>query len=124
MKAEIKQKKVIRTAYYINKPSKYRNVKTRNADGTVSASKKEANRRAELYMLQRAGEISELREQVPFELIPKQPGERNCVYIADFVYKDKNGIETVEDTKGYRPPEYVIKRKLMLYLKGIKILET
>lgn len=90
----------------------------------MSASKKEAQRKTELQLLQRAGEIFDLQEQVKFELIPKQDGESPCVYIADFVYKDKQGNTVVEDTKGYRKPEYIIKRKLMLYLKNIRILET
>lgn len=111
-------------AYYIKPQSKYNNVKVRNTDGTVSASKKEARRKVELQMLQRAGEISDLQEQVKYELIPKQDGEKPCVYIADFVYKDKDGNTIVEDAKGYRKPEYIIKRKLMLYLKNIRILET
>ena len=54
--------------------------------------------------------------------------EEACVYKADFVYIDENGKEVVEDAKGYRDGEayktFVIKRKLMLYLKGIRVREV
>lgn len=104
------------------------------------ASKKEHNRAMQLRLWQRAGLISDLREQVPYELIPAQYGhagtdlkgrpvrallERACKYIADFVYTDsKTGQIIVEDTKGVRTKEYIIKRKLMLYLHGIRIKEV
>lgn len=97
-------------------------------DGRTYASQKEADRHCELEMLQRAGLISELREQVRFELIPKQYDdagkiiERACDYIADFVYVE-NGKTVVEDTKGCKTKEYIIKRKLMLYRYGIRIRE-
>ena len=93
------------------------------------ASKKEHDRANTLKMWQRAGVISNLREQVPYELIPAhrfEDGtlERACKYIADFVYTDNETGETiVEDTKGVRTKEYVIKRKLMLFLHGIRIKE-
>lgn len=104
------------------------------------ASKKEHYRSATLQMMQRAGIIANLREQVKYELIPAQYGERGkdfkghttrvlleraCSYIADFVYTDCNtGQTVVEDTKGMRTREYVIKRKLMLYMHGIRIKEV
>lgn len=104
------------------------------------ASKKEHNRANQLKLWQRAGLISNLREQVPFELIPAQYGEcgtdlkgkpvrvcieKSCKYIADFVYTDnETGQTIVEDTKGVRTKEYIIKRKLMLYLHGIRIKEV
>ena len=90
------------------------------------ASKREANRAAELQALSRAGIISELREQVKFELLPAQKGklrnERPLGYVADFVFEDKCGRHVV-DTKGYRTREYVIKRKLMLFVHKIQIEE-
>ena len=61
--------------------------------------------------------------QTPYELIPKQSGERACKYIADFVYIE-NGKQIVEDTKGVKTPLYVVKRKLMLWVHGIKIREV
>lgn len=105
-------------------------------------SQHEADRFFELSMLQRAGQISELETQVPFELIPTQRGpstigkrggvklgkclEKSCVYYADFVYKDKEGNQVVEDAKSpaTRTEAYKIKKKLMLYRHGIRIKEV
>lgn len=107
--------------------NKYKSEK-RNIDGKTYDSHKEAHRHCELVMLQKAGIITELQEQVVFELIPKQYDEsgkmleRACKYKADFVYK-QNGITVVEDTKGARTKDYAIKRKLMLYIHGIRIKE-
>lgn len=90
-------------------------------------SAKERARAAELRLMERAGIISLLQEQVKYELIPKQNGERAVFYVADFVYW-KDGRMIVEDVKGYRKGTayelYVIKRKLMLYRYGIHITET
>lgn len=92
-------------------------------------SRKELTRYLELRLLERSGEITGLKRQVKFELIPAQKDnqgkclERSVAYIADFVYQDENGQTVVEDTKGIRTKEYIIKRKLMLYRYGIKIKE-
>lgn len=92
-------------------------------------SRKEHNRANELKMMQRAGLISNLREQVKYELIPAQYRdgkliERACAYVADFVYFDREANSlVVEDTKGFRTKEYIIKRKLMLHVHGIVIKE-
>ena len=107
--------------------NKYRNKKV-EYDGKTFPSTKEANRYAELKLLERAGRISDLETQVKFVLIPTQyiDGqliERECSYIADFVYTNSRGVRVVEDTKGLQTPEYKIKRKLMLFLKQIKIIE-
>lgn len=104
--------------------SKYGNVRKNGY-----ASLKENKRASELRLLEKAGEIFDLEEQVPYELIPSQYLEGKCVerackYVADFVYKDKNGNMVVEDTKGFRTSDYIIKRKLMLKVHGIKIKET
>lgn len=107
--------------------NKYHNKKTRTYDGIEHDSRKEASRWMALQLLQMAGEIEGLERQVKFELIPKQDGERACHYIADFVYTDaKTGEKVVEDVKSEatrKDKAYIIKRKLMLYLKGIKIHE-
>lgn len=105
--------------------NKYGNIKTMTFDGIKHDSQKEANRWCELKLLQRAGKISELERQVPFELIPKQDGERACTYVADFVYME-NGVKVVEDvkSKATRTESYKIKKKLMLWVHGIKIKET
>ena len=99
-------------------------------DGMLFDSMHEAKRWTELKLIQSAGKISELRRQVSFELIPKQSDEkgklleRECCYRADFVYIDSHGKTVVEDAKGVRTPEYVIKRKLMLQRYGIHIREV
>jgi hypothetical protein len=132
--------------YYIpDKKNKYHAEKVK-VDGEVHASKKEYQRFCELNLLERIGKINNLRRQVKFELVPSQWEEvetddyylrgpkkgqpkkkRVCVeqavsYIADFVYEE-NGNEIVEDTKGMRLADYIIKRKLMLYVHGIKVVE-
>ena len=92
-------------------------------DGIKFDSKRESERYAELKLLQRSGQIRNIRRQVPFELVPKQDGERSVKYIADFVYEE-NGRMVVEDAKGFRPKDYIIKRKLMLWIHGIKVREV
>lgn len=105
---------------------KYHNKKI-VVDGRTFDSAKEAKRFQELAMLLKHGDIAELECQVPFELIPAQRVngkvvERSCKYIADFAYY-RDGAFHVEDTKGFRTPDYIIKRKLMLYVHGIRIEE-
>lgn len=107
--------------------SKYHNRKI-TVDGEKFDSIKEYRRFRELQLLERAGEISNLRRQDRFPLIPAQYKdgkcvERECDYIADFVYTE-NGKKIVEDVKGVRTDAYKIKRKLMLLCYGIRIKET
>ena len=118
--------------------NKYKSHKT-NVNGVIFDSKKEYNRYIELTLLSRSGAIKGLKRQVKFELIPAQyePDiinprgkvkkgkliERAVSYIADFVYTDENGKTVVEDTKGFRTKDYIIKRKLLLYMHGIRIKE-
>ena len=106
--------------------TKYKNKKV-FVDGHTFDSKKEAKRYYELRLLEQAGEITNLRIQVKFVLIPSQKidgkvVERECAYKADFVYQE-NGQTVVEDTKGFRTRDYIIKRKMMLYIHGIRIKE-
>ena len=106
---------------------KYHNRKV-SINGETFDSRKEANRWAELKLLQRAGKISDLNRQVHYLLIPAQYEnghllERGVSYVADFVYKE-DGQLVVEDTKGMRTDAYIIKRKLMLSVYGIRIKET
>lgn len=83
-------------------------------NGITFDSQKEASRYCELNLLVRAGKISDLRRQVTFELVPKQSDERAVKYIADFVYLDNGtGKTIIEDVKGYRTKEYIIKRKIL-----------
>lgn len=120
---------------------KYGNKKI-TVDGVTFDSRKEYLRWCELCLLEKAGQIADLQRQVKYELIPSQYEEyeryspktgkrlknglrcveKECSYIADFVYK-QDGKTIVEDTKGYRTEAYIIKRKLMLYVHGIRIHE-
>ena len=98
-------------------------------DNQTFDSMKEFGRWKDLQRLLGAGVITELKRQVKFELIPSQKNEfgkvieRPVTYVADYVYT-KNGKQIVEDVKGYKTKEYVIKRKLMLYVHGIRIHEV
>lgn len=119
------------------------------ATGHVFDSKAEFTRWCQLRLLERAGRISCLQRQVEFELIPAQrekstavykagpqkglpkPGaliEKNTKYVADFVYIDADGKTVVEDTKGCKKGAaydlFVIKRKLMLMVHGIRVKEV
>lgn len=83
-------------------------------------SKKEALRCSELEILERAGKISELKRQVKFALLnPFKIGKnsvRGIFYIADFTYKNEAKKLIIEDVKGYKTKEYLIKKKLLLSL--------
>lgn len=119
-------------------PGKYGNKKT-TVDGIVFDSLKEAKRWKELSLLEKAGAIQDLQRQVKYVLIPAQREpdtigkkggihkgkliEREVAYIADFVYQEK-GKTVVEDTKGMKTKDYILKRKMMLYFHGIKIREV
>ena len=109
------------------KGNKY-GAKRTTIDGKTFDSTKEANRYTSLLLLQRAGVISDLKTQVKYVLIPTQRDaegnllEKECSYKADFVYK-RDGQTIVEDTKGFKTPEYIIKRKLMLHIHNIRIQE-
>ena len=114
------------------------------AGDMVFDSKKEYRRYLELKAMEEAEQISDLKRQVKYVLIPAQREpdtigkrggkikgkliERECSYIADFVYKDDQGNTVVEDVKGYRGGGayeiFKIKRKLMLYLKNIEVKEV
>jgi len=134
--------------YHFSTRTKYKAKKT-EVDGITFDSMKEAKRYQELKILEAAGQIKDLRLQVPYELIPairepdtigKRGGkikgkliERAVIYRADFVYLEKLDIpfsdqekweEVVEDVKGMRTKEYILKRKLMLYRYGIRIREV
>jgi hypothetical protein len=107
--------------------SKYHSTPT-EVNGIRFDSKREANRWAELRLMERAGKIQKLKRQVKYLLIPSQYRDGKCIereasYIADFVYI-KDGRLVVEDCKGFRTPEYRLKRKLMLQLYDIRLVET
>ena len=119
--------------------SKYKAKKV-EYNGMKFDSKLELKRYKELEQLEQAGEITNLQRQVKFVLIPTQREpdeigvrggvkkgkviEHECSYIADFVYYDEDGDMVVEDSKGVKTKDYTIKRKLMLYVHGIKIKEV
>lgn len=115
-------------------------------NGLTFDSKHERDRYCELLMLQKAGVIHDLRCQVQFLLIPeyREPDtlgprmgrkrgriiEKACYYVADFVYLDEMGKTVAEDAKGCRDTstaayaKFVIKRKLMLHVHGIRVREV
>ena len=110
---------------------KYGNKKT-IIRGLEFASKREAARYVELLAMQRAGEIYGLDCQSSFELIPAQVApsgrkERRVTYVADFAYyRASDGQRVVEDVKSpvtVKLPAYIIKRKLMLRVHGIEVVE-
>lgn len=118
--------------------SKYKSRKI-TRDGMTFDSIKEYKRYCELSLLERAGTITDLQRQVKYVLLPAQYRqlfdrkahkwktrcvEREVCYIADFVFKDSNGVVHVEDVKGFRTKDYTIKRKLMLYIHDIQIEEV
>jgi hypothetical protein len=105
--------------------TKYHNRKT-VIDGITFDSAKEARRYQELKLMMLGGVINGLGCQTMFELIPKQRGERACVYVADFTYyyaQDPDSV-VVEDVKGVKTREYIIKRKLLLFVHGIRVREV
>lgn len=118
--------------------AKYGNRKT-IYNGIQFDSQREAGHYKTLLLRQQAGDIFNLRLQVPYELIPAQYEEyteqgkrkllhkrkcveRSLVYIADFVWMEGEK-EVVADSKGMLTTEYRIKRKLMLLFHKIKIKE-
>ncbi len=120
--------------------NKYGNKKV-TVDGITFDSKKEYKRWCELCLLEKAGKITNLQRQVKFVLLPTQYEkclerdrkgnykkgaviEREAYYKADFVYIDATGRQVVEDAKGVRTTEYVLKRKMMLHFHGIRIKEV
>jgi hypothetical protein len=115
----------------VKKLSKYRAVPT-VVDGVRFASKKEARRYSELKLLEKAGEISELRLQPRYHLTVK--GVKLGEYRGDFSYVERadlfqhgdrrGGFFVIEDTKGFRTELYRWKRKHMLAEYGIEIREV
>ena len=105
-------------------------------DGTLMHfdNKREVRRYMALWLMQRSGQITNLRTQVKYPLLPKQERkdgtkERAIDYVADFVY-EKDGETVAEDSKGFRNTSsatckvFVMKRKMMLYFHGITVKEV
>jgi hypothetical protein len=107
---------------------KYHN-KPCEVDGEKYRSQREMRRHQELRLLERAGQITDLRREVPFPLAPAakilgrmRPALR---YFADFTYYESGKAQmTIEDCKGVRTTAYNIKRHLMKSIHGLDILET
>lgn len=98
-------------------------------EGIRFDSKREANRYLELRLLQRAGQISDLRCQVPVELMGQggplltETG-RQMRYVADFTYFDRAaGVTVIEDAKGTKPAAYKVK-KAVVEAMGLEIREV
>ena len=119
---------------------KYHNGKVETPEGRFD-SQREYMRWCVLKRLQEDGVITDLERQKKFTLIPAQREpdtrgkrgglkkgkviERECSYIADFAYYDKKADKyVVEDAKGIRTKDYIIKRKLMLWVHNVRICET
>ncbi len=118
------------------KKSKHQNIKT-VTDGIKFDSKKESGRYLQLKLMQGQGMISELQLQVKYALQIRHVQVNDTIvdlgycimnsYIADFTYKDKNGIFIVEDVKSDHTRKlkpYKLKKKLMKIIYNIEIKES
>lgn len=136
LREQVLAKVAIEEARRQRNTSKYHAKKVQGclADGTPHTfdSVKEWNRYQLLACRQSAGEISDLRIQVNYPLIPNQKlttGKtmRGVIYVADFVYTE-DGKTVVEDVKGYRDGGayrvFVIKKKLMKFIHNIEVAEV
>lgn len=108
---------------YYGRYNKYGSRKSVCSEGHTHDSAKEAARCSQLHLLQKAGEIADLEIQKEFVIIPAvgygapMKNERKSCYKADFVYFDKAlGKTVIEDSKGMRTKEYILKRKLVKQL--------
>jgi hypothetical protein len=112
------------------KPRKHKyNAKPCEVNGIKYRSQKEMKRHQDLLLMERAGEIADLKREVKFEIAPplkldEKITTKPIVYIADFTYLDKQGKLITEDTKGFRTPVYRLKKRLMKLFLNIDILET
>lgn len=101
------------------KGNKYNNKKI-EIDGKTFDSLKEGARYQELKLLEKVGEIEALSLQPRFLLLQKFEHQYNgkvkkMEYVADFMYYDiKEKRIIVEDVKGVRTKEYLLKKKLFL----------
>lgn len=97
--------------------SKYHSVKVK-LDGYTFDSKAEAARYGELRLLEKAGEITELKVHPDYQLInPFQyrgKWDRGVIYEGDFEYLDSEGAVVVEDVKGMMTPVFRLKYKLFI----------
>ncbi len=112
----------------VRKRRKYGNEITHSA-GKRFDSKAEAERWHYLVACEKAGEITDLRHHVPFDLLPAQVvdgrSERPVRYEADFTYL-RGGKLVVEDVKSSptMTREYILKRKMLLFFHKIAVIEV
>ena len=97
-----------------------RRAKYRNKPTNGFASKEEARRYNDLVLLERAGQISDLRIKTRYQIVVN--GVKVCEYEDDFSYMEK-GARVVEDAKGFRTRVYRLKAKLMRAVHSIEIRE-
>ena len=117
--------------FYGYNRNKYKNRQS-IVDGIKFSSYKESQRYLELKIMQKCGDISNLKIQPRFELMPsfvyQGQVQRKIEYVADFSYTTKKGEKVVEDVKSKitkRLPVYRIKKKLLLFCyKDFIFLET
>lgn len=108
----------------MKKNNKHNNIKTM-VDNQVFHSGREAIRYGELKLLEQVDEITALKTQVWFLLDQKNSKNRASYYIADFTYYDYKLKEwIVEDSKGHRTAEYILKKKALYNKYGIDIKEV
>lgn len=125
--------------FKFNPKRKFNNKKMTTPDGEFD-SKGEWERWLFLKEAVKSGQISGLRRQVKYILIPTQyrteivhlktkdkkvqrVAEREISYTADFVY-EKDGNVVVEDFKGFPNDRWPLKKAMMLYFHGIAIREV
>lgn len=112
------------------KDSKYRAKRTSSKDGIEHPSKKEARRWDQLCLLERAGEVKNLRRQVVIKLEGrdgpvKSESGRQMRLTVDFAYQDKRlgWAEVLEECKGVKTRDYLV-RKAVAQAMGVEITET
>jgi hypothetical protein len=104
------------------KPNKYRN-RPVVVDGIRFASEREGRRYSELKLMERAGEIANLRLQPRYQL--RVGGVLVTTYVGDFSFDERiaEGVwkPVTEDAKGVETDVFKIKRKLLKACLGIDV---
>ncbi len=118
-----------RSSIIRNAPKRHKyNAKPCEVNGIKYRSQKEMRRHQELLLMEKAGEITDLKREVPFILAPSVvingKKVRELRYFVDFTYFNRNGELKCEDTKGMKTRVYMIKRHLMRHIWDIEVLET
>lgn len=106
-------------------PSKYRAKRTEGlfkGEPCRYDSMREAVWAGDLMLLEKSGEITDLKRQVKFVLCPKDGKDRELSYVCDFTYF-QGGVLVVADVKGFLTAVYRLKRRLMRHFHGIRITE-